>query len=83
MTSPMIEEMRREATGLATIYVNSTPELWKKFVAIREKRYNAKTSFNKAQDLAEDWARDHDDEFGALFLDELPLVRWNAVMRDI
>lgn len=83
MTSHKIEEMRQEATGLATIYVNSTPELWEKFVAIRDKKYNAKTRFNKAQDLAEEWAGDHGEEFGALFMDELPLVRWNAVLRDI
>ena len=76
-----IEAMRQETTGLALLHIAQTDDLYKLFIQVRQENNNLKTNVAKCLEVAEDWARGHNDEFGALFIAELELVRWNVVLK--
>lgn len=78
-----LEAMRQETTGLALLHVAQTNDLYTLFVQVRQENNNMKTNVAKCLAIAEQWAKEHNDEFGALFIAELELVRWNVVLRKL
>lgn len=83
MNNSMMEEMRQETTEYALFHVNKTPELFEQFMEVKEENNNLQTNIKKCMLIAEKWASEHKDEFGDLFVAELPLVRWNTLLRGL
>lgn len=63
-----------EVTSIAIKYINSTPELYN-----RVKKYKG-VSACVAQECRE-WAEEHNNELGDLFITELDVVDWTKVSR--
>lgn len=78
-----IEAMRQETTQLALLHINQTPELYKEFMEIKAKRQSLGMNSLECENRATDWAENNKDEFGALFIAELPLVRWNTILKEL
>lgn len=83
MNNREIEAMRQETTGLALLHVNQTPELYKEFIQVRDKRQSLKANSLECEKIATLWSENNKDEFGALFIAELPLVRWNTLLKEL
>ena len=83
MSNREIEAMRGETTQLALLHINKTPELYKEFLAIKEAKRNLASNVFECEKAATLWAENNKDEFGALFIAELPLVHWNTVLKEL
>lgn len=71
-----MEDYSKEVTLLAIKHINSTPELYK--------YVKGNLKYNMAiMDSATTWARNHNDEFGDLFITELDMVDWQEVERRV
>ena len=78
-----LEAMRQETTQLALLHINKTQELYQQFIELRDKKMSMKRNVFEAEKLATLWAENNRDEFGALFIAELPLVRWNTILKEL
>ena len=83
MSNREIEAMRGETTQLALLYINKTPDLYERFLTIRNAKGSAQKNVQICLYAAELWAKENNDEFGALFIAELPLVRWNTILKEL
>ena len=83
MSNKELEAMRQETTQLALLHINKTPELYKEFLELRDKKMSLKANVFEAEKLATLWSENNKDEFGALFIAELPLVRWNTILKEL
>lgn len=64
------DDMRDDCTQLAIKHINSNVQLYYTFKSLK---------FTEMERHAEWYAKRHNDEFGELFVAELPLVKWKAV----
>jgi len=65
-----IDDMRDDCTQLAIKYINSSRELYERFKVLK---------YTQMEKEAEAVAKHNKDEFGELFVAELPLVKWKVV----
>lgn len=65
-----LEDMREDCTQLAIKHINSSRELYDKFKNLK---------YTEMEKVATRHAKMHKDEFGELFVAELPLVKWKKV----
>lgn len=65
-----LDDMRDDCTQLAIKHINSNVQLYNTFKNLK---------FTEMEKQAEWYAKQHGDEFGELFVAELPLVKWKAV----
>ena len=65
-----LDDMRDETTELALMHINSNRELYDLFVGLR---------YTDMERHAEAIAKRNKDEFGELFIAELPLVKWKKL----
>ena len=65
-----IDDMRDETTEMALMHINSRAELYNLFVGLK---------YTEMERHAEAIAKRNNNEFGELFIAELPLVKWKKV----
>ena len=75
--------MRSETTQLALLHINKNKDLYEQFIAVREAKHSLARNVAECQIIAELWAKNNNEEFGALFVAELPLVRWNTILKEL
>lgn len=78
-----LEAMRAETTQLALLHINKNKDLYERYVFIRDQKWSLKKNVEKCIMVAEAWAKKNNNEFGALFEAEIPLVRWNTILKEI
>lgn len=65
-----MDDMREETTELALIHINSNRDIYNLFVGLK---------YTEMERHAEAIAKRNKDEFGELFVAELPLVKWKKI----
>lgn len=76
MNDKMLDNMRKETTKQAIKTIKSHSELRRVFEAIAQSG-----SAEELQNECTEWANTHNGEFGDIFVDELPLVYWDKVLK--
>ena len=76
----VLEQIRQENTQYALFHINKTPELFTKYMDLKQLHKNKKSNSEYGLSFAINWAKEHNNTFGDLFETELELVRWNKVL---